>query len=565
MDNQHRMWTLGELGKAAFYLRLSMADGDMGRDGKDESNSIENQRLLLRDFVCREMEREYGGKDAVDESSLEAVSEYVDDGYSGTNFDRPGFKRLLEDAKRGMVRTIIVKDLSRLGRDYIKVGDYLEQIFPVLGVRFIAINNGYDSINYEGSTMGLEMSVTNLVNTLYSKDLSKKIRTSCQTKWKQGISTAGRVPFGYKREGGRCVVDPEASGYVRMIFEKAIGGWSTGMIVNFLNESNIPTPGRYRKEKTGLEVGVRLVEDKEWLWDIGKVHDVLKNYSYTGAMVQGKTRPLHVGSKLRRAVDRKDWFISEGAHQPIVSADEFEQAQMIFASQEPGCFRRDSGFSLKGKCRCANCGLAMDYNEGGGRVVYCGHGVSAGKASTCDRTRHSAASIESTVAYSLRMQLAALEGLGLSISGERNKKGSLAERGKHWEQELAILKAERIRQYEAYAEGVITKDEYTRKKEGINCRIAQTEESIGRYKKLHDEETELLDGISKVMKKADELNEKKGRSILTKDKPLTREMAQSFVDEVTIYGKNRMEVAFRFDDLAERARAYLDESSQNMS
>ena len=139
----------------AFYLRLSIADGDLDKDNKDESNSIENQRILLQSYLL-----------TMELSDAEVV-EYIDDGYSGLNFNRPAFGRMIEDAKNGKVDMILVKDLSRLGRDYIGVGDYLEQIFPVLGIRFVAVNSHYDSNNYIGRTMGLEMSMGNLINTLY--------------------------------------------------------------------------------------------------------------------------------------------------------------------------------------------------------------------------------------------------------------------------------------------------------------------------------------------------------------------------------------------------------------
>lgn len=174
--------------RPAFYLRLSMADGDLGKDGKDESNSIENQRELLRCFV--ETREELAG---------EEIIEYVDDGYSGVDFKRPAFRRMIDDAKKGVIDTILVKDLSRLGRDYIGVGDYLEQIFPVLGIRFIAVNSNYDSSKYVGRTMGLDMAVSNLVNALYSRDISKKVKAGIHTRWNQGISTTGRPPYGLSK------------------------------------------------------------------------------------------------------------------------------------------------------------------------------------------------------------------------------------------------------------------------------------------------------------------------------------------------------------------------------
>ena len=192
--------------KNALYLRLSLADGDLGKNNKDESNSIENQRTLLVNFL---QDRD----DLADE-----YIEYVDDGYTGTNFERPEFKRMIEDAKTGKIDTIIVKDFSRFGRDYIGVGDYLEQILPILGIRFISVNNNYDSNDYLGKTMGMDMAIHNLVNNLYSKDISKKIKSALRVKWKNGQWTGGKPPFGYLRdtETGEWVIDPVAQSNRRL-------------------------------------------------------------------------------------------------------------------------------------------------------------------------------------------------------------------------------------------------------------------------------------------------------------------------------------------------------------
>lgn len=185
--------------KNGLYLRLSIADGDLGKDNKDESNSIDNQRTLLVNFV---QDR--------DDLSDEYI-EYVDDGYSGTNFERPAFKRMIEDAKTGKIDTIIVKDFSRFGRDYIGVGDYLEQVLPILGIRFISLNNNYDSNDYLGKTMGMDMAIHNLVNNLYSKDISKKLKSALRVKWRNGQWTGGKPPFGYLRnkETGEWLIDAE--------------------------------------------------------------------------------------------------------------------------------------------------------------------------------------------------------------------------------------------------------------------------------------------------------------------------------------------------------------------
>ena len=181
---------------AAKYLRLSIEDGD-----KAESNSIGNQRELIRDFVAERPE-------------LHLVGEYADDGYTGTNFERPGFTQMMEDIKSGKINCIIVKDLSRLGRNYIEMGKYLEQIFPMMGIRFIAINDNYDSNNYKGTTLGMDVIVSNLVNTMYCRDAGKKLRTANQVKWRKGITTASAAPFGYQFDPdkkGAFIVDPPAA------------------------------------------------------------------------------------------------------------------------------------------------------------------------------------------------------------------------------------------------------------------------------------------------------------------------------------------------------------------
>ena len=165
--------------RCAVYLRLSRSDGD-----QQESNSIKNQRALLNDYLGKHPE-------------LHKVDEYVDDGYSGTNFNRPAFQKMIVDLKQGDIKVIMVKDLSRLGRDYIGVGDYIEQIFPLMGVRFIAVNNSFDSMKLNNGTPGIEVAVSNLVNNMYSRDIAKKIRAALETNWKNGKATCTNVPFGY--------------------------------------------------------------------------------------------------------------------------------------------------------------------------------------------------------------------------------------------------------------------------------------------------------------------------------------------------------------------------------
>ena len=194
----------------AIYLRLSMADGDLVEKNKKESNSIENQRLLLQEYIMRNPEL-YGD-----------VIEYVDDGYSGTNFDRPAFQQLITDAQSGLIQVVLVKDLSRLGRNYIEMGDYLDQIFPRLGVRVIAVGSGYDSNEHLGDVSGMDTAITNFINAMYSRDLSVRLKSVYKTMVKKGNPPTSLLPYGYRKDPDDkrgWLIDDECADAVRKVFK----------------------------------------------------------------------------------------------------------------------------------------------------------------------------------------------------------------------------------------------------------------------------------------------------------------------------------------------------------
>lgn len=388
--------------KNGLYLRLSIADGDLGKDNKDESNSIDNQRTLLVNFV---QDR--------DDMSDEYI-EYVDDGYSGTNFERPAFKSMIEDAKTGKIDTIIVKDFSRFGRDYIGVGDYLEQVLPILGIRFISLNNNYDSNDYLGKTMGMDMAIHNLVNNLYSKDISKKLKSALRVKWRNGQWTGGKPPFGYLRnkETGEWLIDPVAGKYVRMVFDKAIEGCNTSQISYYMNEQKIPTPGRYNKENGLTHYGYnQKLPESEVLWNCGMVRAILGRYEYTGALVQGKRQSIAVGSKVTRKSKDKDVVITKDTHPAIVSEEEYEIAKASIAFMKKPDYRGTRKFALKGKVRCGNCKRAMVLVESGSNdKMYCPHKKTTGKFAKCSGEMFSVSIIEGHVWYALKRVFYILDG-----------------------------------------------------------------------------------------------------------------------------------------------------------
>lgn len=526
---------MGKMSLIAFYLRLSRMDEDTGSEGKDESNSIENQRALLQTYL--ENRKDING----------TVIEYIDDGYSGTNFDRPAFKRMIADAKRGNIQVILTKDLSRFGRDYIGVGDYLEQVFPVLGIRFIAVNSYYDSNDYIGKTMGLEMEVTNLVNTLYSRDLSVKCKSAIVTKWNQGISTVGRVPFGYvkvKDDTDKWEIDPEAAGYVKMIFECAVKGWDISSIANHLNTMHVPPPGKYKEMKKQYRKWQRKVTDKEWLWDYTKVYVILNRYQYTGALVQGMRQLLKVGSRHQRAMPESEYYVYENHHEAIVTHQEFEMAQRIIRRQSINNTGVKADYVLRGKIRCGNCRLAMYADMKGTPVVYCNHAHLAGKMSGCHKERYPIDKIENTVRLILNKEIEFLLAFGERVEEKQLKVFDvLKERIEKNEREIEICNAERIRQYEVYAEGKVSKEAYIEKKETLGRTHEQLENEREYLQTQWQSETQIKVDMKSVCGKASEVVDKM---------KLTKAAVVAFIDTVYIYDENHIEVVFNFEDILKR-------------
>lgn len=516
----------------AIYLRLSESDGDLGVDGKDESNSIENQRMLLHNYI-----------EARDDLDGEIV-EYVDDGYSGTNFDRPAFKRMIEDAKKGKIQIIIVKDLSRLGRDYIVAGDYIEQIFPLLQVRFIAANNGYDSGSHTGRNRGFDIAISNLINTFYSRDLSKKMKAANKIRWKNGISTAGHAPFGYVKspdEKGKFVIDPEAGKIVRYIFDKALEGKNTTEIAFLLNENQFPTPWIYNKTRKHWTMAEPVTAESERLWDVSMVGRVLRKYDYTGAMVMGRKRSLTVGSQKVKQQPQSEWTIVEGVHEPIVTHEEFEQANLVIRQQKQRDYVIGQNYALKGKVRCGNCRRCLHYGATTYKEYFvCRHGRQLDKHSACCTEEYPVKHIEGVVLNALKELFSTLEWLGVKAGDKAKEQMKAAKiRKKSLGGEVEKLKAEKIRQYEFYAEGVISKDQYIRKKTELSNLMSKLETDRKVQVEEFDNQSELWENASNLNSMA---------KSFSGELKLTKQMVMAFIENVYIYDSNRIEIIFQHED-----------------
>ncbi len=291
----------------ACYIRLSDEDEESEKGFKDESNSVSVQRQLIRSYI--EGDPDFKGY---------SIKEYVDDGYIGTNFRRPQYKQLMEDAKRGDIGVIIVKDLSRLGRDHLDTGDLLERIFPLLQIRFISVNDRYDSADCKGMTGGLNVALRNVMNAMYSRDLSGKVQSAMTTRAKNGQYIAAITPFGYVKDPEdkhHLIIDEEAAVVVRRIFALAAEGNTKGWIAKYLNDEGVDTPGVYFEKKGMKRRGNRNVEKP--MWTTTTISDMLKNEVYIGSVCWHKgSNNLDTGKKQVRN-KREEWIITPNAHEAI--------------------------------------------------------------------------------------------------------------------------------------------------------------------------------------------------------------------------------------------------------
>ena len=335
--------------QAALYIRLSKEDENEG-----PSESVTNQKSLLDEFVKN--------------NRLSVYDVYIDDGYSGTNFDRPAFQRMIGDIEAGKVNMVITKDLSRLGRDYIMTGHYMERYFPEKRVRYISLLDGIDT--------GVESTANDItpfraiMNDMYAKDISRKIKSVKRDKQRKGQFIGGKPVYGYRMhptEKNKIVVDEGAAVVVRRIFAMALDGISCRKIAAKLNEEGVPTPAAY----AGLPVPNP--GPYTGLWSSERISEMLQNETYIGNMVQGRTVKISYKSRKCLKQDRENWVVVEGTHDPLVDNETFQKVRMLVNSRRH-TRSRTYDFLLKGMIFCHECGYPLAVlnrkNAAGEDVLY---------------------------------------------------------------------------------------------------------------------------------------------------------------------------------------------------
>lgn len=347
--------------KLAFYIRLSLEDFDLKSSGKMESNSVTNQRKLLQDYYHAHPElTEY------------EVAEFCDDGFTGTNFERPRFQAMMELVRQREIQAIIVKDLSRFGRDYLEVGAYLELILPLFGTRFISVNDSFDSKDYAGTTGGVELALRNLINGLYSRDLSVKIKSANMTRRRRGDYQGGTAFYGYlldPKDKHHLIVDTNVSDTIVRIYNACIAGSSASQIARQLNDEAIPSPAKYKH--TAGEVYNGRIVDSSSIWTATTVLRILKDERYTGKMISNKRESVGIHTGKMRPLPKEEWIVVDGTHEAIISQELFDLALEARTGRIKTINKNTSGNRSDNLFVCGYCGRKLQKAYGATPHLFC--------------------------------------------------------------------------------------------------------------------------------------------------------------------------------------------------
>ena len=533
--------------RTAAYVRLSMEDS-----GKIDGYSLQNQKDLLMSFIN-------------DHNDLHLYKMYVDNGYTGTQFERPAFDEMMQDMKSGLINCIVVKDLSRLGRNYLEAGNYLEQIFPFFKVRFISITDGYDSISPDFTDEALIIPLKNIINEGYAKDISVKVSSAIATRKRQG-KFMGKVPlYGYLKDPddkNHLVIDPDASLIVQRVFQMKLEGVSLGLIAKQMNEEGVPCPSKYFVLK-GLSKETKYLNS---FWDRNTAKRMLTNRMYLGCIVYGKSvRSFAKGIK-EHTVPEENWKIVEGTHEPLVTEEAFERVQELLEessreAKDHASYAEGNVPNLfRGLIRCADCGGAMRMGKfrkpkKSGAEEYHYYGV-------YECSRHKLIydyscpqnsmrkdildnAVEEAIRYHIRMFLD-LE----RIIADLNKKTSIREaavgmQGLIRKKQRRIAKVEQMSCgiYEDYQEGILNETEYlTLRKTYADEVLSLTKEIEGLLQEQtqYDENYRAAGSLSELAHQYSDFTE------------LTREIIETFIAEIRVHTGGRLKIAFRFEDEFEK-------------
>lgn len=539
---------------AAIYLRLSKEDGDTSSGEKKESNSIANQRKLIEDYLKKHPE-------------ITFVQEFCDDGYTGANFDRPDFQQMMEQVRTRKINCIIVKDLSRFGRDYIDSGKYIEKIFPTLGVRFIAINDNYDSAQSNQAGNEIILPFKNLINDSYSRDISIKIRSNLDIKRRNGEFVGSHVVYGYRRseeDKNQLVIDKTVAPIVQSIFRLKLDGFSPAQIADKLNKDGVPSPYEY-KRICGSKYQSGFRKQMQTDWSPVAVYRILKNEMYTGTLVQGKTSTPNHKIKSRTQKDKADWMRTENAHDAIIPLALFDTVQKLMLEDTRSPSGTSSVHLFSGKMFCADCQSAMVRKRtkaGGKEYVYFICNANKADKNVCET--HSIkeqvvydaalAVIQAQVALALDLE-AALSQLD-GISWERREMERINAKIVRQEEIIEHNKQMKAHLYEDLKSEMITREEYGIFKEEFDKGIQEARDAIAR---LVSNKNQISSGLTEQQSWLAQFREYKNIQ------ELNRRVVVHFIERIEITEDKQVHVFLNNADQFQAIIEFLEEEKAKVS
>ncbi len=535
-------WRLGK------YIRLSKEDLLRGRD---ESNSVINQRRLLEQYHQTHLDEFYDGTEQ---------DVYVDDGKTGTDTDREDFQRLLADVYSGRINCVIVKDLSRLSRNYTDAGNLIENLFVRLNVRFISLAEGVDSYRNPDSVSNIIVPITNVMNDQYCYQTSKKIRQVFDMKRRNGEFIGSYAPYGYVKDPNdkhALLVDPEAAEVVKSIFALFLSGMNKRGITYYLNDHGTLCPTAY-KQQQGLKYNAPNAQGNP-MWSTITIDTILKNRVYVGDMVQGRQRVKSYKIHIQEKVPEEEWFIVENTHEAIIDRETFAKVQSLLKRDTRTAPKAKQLYLFSGFLKCADCGRAMSRIASKGIYVYyqCGTYKSLSKKAC---TMHSIKSdrLEAGVLFAIQQQVhlaityselvARINSAPLKKSKSKRLEDTLAAK----EKELAKIMRYKQALYQDWKDGEITRNDYRHMSEDYEQQI----ESLTRIMQtLTAEQEQLENGVDAESPCFTAFL--KYRNI---DK-LTREILGELIDHIKVYEGGNISVKFKYADEFRRIAEYIELNS----
>jgi len=520
------------------YYRLSLDD-----ENEVESNSITNQRQIVESHLATIPELS-------DMPSIEAI----DDGYTGTNFNRPGITKILDAARRGEVACIIVKDLSRFGRKYLEVSKYIEQLFPYLGIRFIAIGDSYDSDTHKGTTANLDVPIRNMLNALYSKNVSKTVKSAKRTQAQQGKYIHAFAPYGYKKDPAdkhRIIIDEPAAKVIQRVFGLVCADKTPKQIADLLNSENVLTPSEYKK-KNGIKLKNTSITGS--LWTYHTIHNLLSNEQYTGTFIAGKVDigELGTGKRIYRPAD--EWIRVENNHPAIITQEIWNTALSKRGKHTGRSSKPDTDRMLFKRVRCGYCGRVMRYSMDVKRNSYACKTYRYTDEHGCSGTIYDEREIVAVVKTVVQSNIAImvdLQRLSTTMKKVSKQSSTTAQNtAKGISSEIEQLQAFKQQLYERYKKGIIDKETYFKEREATENRLSDKTTERESLISQNDNQAEVLSEAQYFFDSFVNFN--------LDDEP-SAETVNMLVDAVHIYGKDRIEIHFSFADKLEKALQALNQ------